>query len=154
MLYALQKHWLANKFIYSLRHDDENRSNTYSFMSYITFSIWGPMSLAGRREHRRPAAVHSRGGSGGMLPLVILGVLGYILVHFEAYREVHKASREETHHYNHHCLLSYWNTGNHLHRLSRHNSTNKYTMGTLPNNFIKISVIILSTAPSNEASFY
>ena len=154
MLYALQKHWLANKFIYSLRHDDENRSNTYSFMSYITFSIWGPMSLA---EEENTAALQLftlGGGSGGMLPLVILGVLGYILVHFEVYREVHKASREETHHYNHHCLLSYWNTGNHLHRLSRHNSTNKYTMGTLPNNFIKISVIILSTAPSNEASFY
>ena len=80
--------------------------------------------------------------------LVILGVLWCILVHFEAYRETHKASREETHHHNHHYLLSYWNTGNHLHRLSRHNGTNTYTKGTLPNYFFKISVnMTLSLGP-------
>ena len=68
------------------------------------------------------AALHpfTLGGSGGMLPqeiLVILSVLRYILVHSEAYRKAYRASWGESHHHNHHCLLSYWNTGNHLHRL-------------------------------------
>ena len=64
MLYALQKHWLANKFIYSLRHD-ENRSNTYSFMSYITFSIWGPMSLA-EEENTAALQLFTLGGGGSV----------------------------------------------------------------------------------------
>ena len=50
---------------------------------YITFSIWGAMSLA---EVEKVATLQSftLGGSGGMLPLeslVILGVLRYILRH-------------------------------------------------------------------------
>ena len=38
-------------------------------------------------------------------------------MHSEAYREAQRASLEEALHQNNHCLLSYWNTGNHLHRL-------------------------------------
>ena len=60
------------------------------------------------------------GGSGSMLPqeiLIILSVLRRILVHSEAYREAHRASCEEAHHQNHHCLPNYWSTRNHLHRL-------------------------------------
>ena len=85
---------------------------------YLTFSILGAMSLA---EVENMAALQSftLGGSGSMFPhkiLAILGVLRCIPVHSEAYREAHRASWEETHHH-HQCLLSYWNTGNHLHRL-------------------------------------
>ena len=57
------------------------------------------------------------GWFGGMLLqeiLVILGMLRCILVHSAA---AHRASLEESHHHSHHCLLSYWNTENHLHRL-------------------------------------
>ena len=61
-------------------------------------------------EAENPVGVHSR-GVWGHVPPEILGVLRCILVHSEAYREAH---REEAHHQNHHCLLSYWNTGNHL----------------------------------------
>ena len=64
-----------------------------------------------------------------MLPqenLIISGVLRCILVHSEAYREAHKASWEEAQHKNHRCLLSYWNTRNHFHRLR-----SIYTVGLL-----------------------
>ena len=57
-----------------------------------------------------------------MLPqenLIILGVLRRILVHSEAYREAHRASWEEARHQNNHCLLSYWNPGNHFHHFHR-----------------------------------
>ena len=89
---------------------------------YITFSIWGDSFISSSRGHGCPLVVHSRGVWGyGPPPLqeisVILSVLRHILVHSEAYSEVHRASWEEVHHHNH-CLLSYWNTGNHTIGLS------------------------------------
>ena len=87
------------------------------------------MSLA-EVENMATLQLFTVGGPGGMLPQKILGILGVlrcILVHSEAYREAHRVSQEEAHHHNHHCLLSYWNTGNHLHQLG-----SIYTIGLLP----------------------
>ena len=98
-----------------------------TFRAVHNFFHVGGNVISQSREHGCPAAVHCR-GSGGMLAceiLVILGVLRSILVHSEAYREAHRASWEEAHHQNHHCLLSYWNTGNHLHQLG--STTYAYT---------------------------
>ena len=61
MLYALQKHCLA---IYLLRNDDEKKSNTYSTVPYITFCIWGSMSL-NEVENMAPLQLFTLGGGGG-----------------------------------------------------------------------------------------
>ena len=52
------------------------------------------MSLA-EVENTAVLQLFTLGGSGGMVPqeiLVLLGVLRHILVHYEAYREAHRAS--------------------------------------------------------------
>ena len=64
---------------------------------YITFSIWGAMSL-GEVVNMAVWKLLTLGGSEGILPqeiLMILGVLRHILVHYEAYREAHRASWKE-----------------------------------------------------------
>ena len=53
--------------------------------------MWGAMSLA-KVENMGALQLFIVGGSGGMLPHEILGVLRNILVHSEAYREAHRAS--------------------------------------------------------------
>ena len=82
---------------------------------YITFSISGTISLA-KVENMAAMQLFTLGGSGSVLPRNF-GDFRCSEVHSEAHREPHRASWEETHHHNHHCLLSYWNTGNHLHCL-------------------------------------
>ena len=63
--------------------------------SYITFPIWGVMSLA-KVENMATLQSFIAGGSGSMYAppenLIIVGVLKHILVHSEAYREAHRAS--------------------------------------------------------------
>jgi len=49
------------------------------------------MSLA-EVENMAALQPFTLGGSGGMLPQEILGILRCILVHSEAYREAHRAS--------------------------------------------------------------
>ena len=96
-------------FIYYSKRHARMRQLMHTALSgpYLTFLIWGA-NLVAEVEDMATPQLFILGGSGGMLPQKVLGVLRHILVHSEAYREAHRASWEEAHHYHHH-LLSYWN---------------------------------------------
>ena len=76
---------------------------------HITFPSGGAMSLT-EVEIMATLQSFTVRRSGGMLPqenLIISGLLRHILVHSEAYRETNRASCENAHYQNNHCLLSY-----------------------------------------------
>ena len=88
------------------------RSSLGQCRIYITFLCGGAMSL----PEWPPCSVHSKGvwGHAPQEILIISSVLRHILVQSEIKSSTHSFLSEEAHHQNHHCLLSYWNTGNHL----------------------------------------
>ena len=88
----------------------------YACRAVHNFFHLGGNVISWSRVNGYPVAIHSS-GVWGHVPSGNFGETRCSEVHSEAYREARKASWEESHHHNHHCLLSYWNTGNHLHWL-------------------------------------
>ena len=90
---------------------------------YITFSIWGGSFISSSRGHSCPSVVHSRVVWGYAPPPLPQGNFGNFKcseAHSGAFWGIQWSTQSflrRSHHHNH-CLLSYWNTGNHTIGLS------------------------------------